>query len=394
VAWKFPTLPKPPIFFEAQNKFSLRVIPSPFGTCIRGITPVVLKNQRVKQALLQKFLSGTCTKEELELLFAYLQQDEQADYDPVMQEVWQKLDEHRALSAADADRVFDNILRKINPPADIPQRVHPRKPPTTFIGGLAPNWRSWAAVFAGLLLLTGAATYFLVADRFITQATSYGQTATVTLPDRSVVTLNGNSSLRYASDWGTDNRREVWLQGEAFFSVVHTATDQQFFVRTPDQASVEVLGTEFNVSTRKSGNRVVLSSGQVRLNLPGYTAKHGATARQAHVLIKPGEMVEFSDRPTGYTKKVVNPELYSSWTHNVLLLDNTPIREIARILQDTYGLTVQVADPSLLAQKVSGSTPVGDVDLLLAGLSKSFNLVIIRSERLVTIERQPERQSR
>lgn len=361
---------------------------------MRGITPFILKNQRVKQALLQKFLSDTCTKEELELLFAYLQQDKQADYETVMQEVWQKLEEHQALSEADADRIFGNILRKTSQPEEIPQRVHQLEPPSSFIGGLAFNWHQWAAVFAGLLLLTGAASYFLIADRFITQATGYGQMATVTLPDQSLVTLNGNSSIRYPSDWGTDSPREVWLQGEAYFSVVHTATDQQFFVHTPDQVSVEVLGTEFNVSTRKSGNRVVLSSGQVRLNLPGNTATGGAGGQQAHVLMQPGEMVEFSDSPARYTKKAVNPKLYSSWTHNVLLLDNTPLREIAQILQDTYGLTVQVSDPSLLEQTVSGSTPIGNVDLLLAGLSKSFNLKISRSERLVTIERQPERQSK
>ena len=360
---------------------------------MRGIPPFILKNQRFKQALLQKFLSGTCTKEELEVLFAYLQQDKQADYEEVMQQVWQQQDKNQTLSEADADRAFANILRKTQQGEEIPHGVHQGKPTATFFGVLASNWRSLAAVLTGLLVLTSAVFYFLAADCFITKATGYGQTATITLPDKSVVTLNGNSSIRYCSEWESGSRREVWLQGEAFFSVVHTATDQQFFVHTPQQVSVEVLGTEFNVFTRKSGNRVVLSSGQVRIHLPDHPAS-GKPARQpAAVLKHRGDMVAFSS-PRHYTRKVVNPELYSSWTRKVLLLDNTPIREIATILQDTYGLQVQVADPSLLDQTVSGSTPVGDVDVLLAGLSKSFNLAIVRSAHLVTIERQPERQGR
>jgi transmembrane sensor len=349
-----------------------------------------LEDRDHKQILLHKFLSGTCTKEELEQLFDYLKQDNQGEYDAVMQQVWQELEVRDRIRDKDADRMFRAILQKGGSTAGKQEEDHPVRHLSKSKENTYP-WHRWAAVFVGLLLLTGASYYFWQADRFITHNTGFGQTASITLPDQSVVKLNGNSSLRYPAAWHGSGAREVWLEGEAFFSVVHTTSDQRFLVHTPDQVSVEVLGTEFNVSTRESRKAVVLVSGKVRLNLPQEPAQEGQASQRAVVEMEPGEMVQFgkSQPLVQYTKKTVNTELYASWTDNLLLLDETPIRQIVLMLQDTYGLTVHVPDASILDQKVSGSTPTDNVDLLLAGMSRSFNLNITRHQNAVTIERKP-----
>ena len=44
-------------------------------------------------------------------------------------------------------------------------------------------------------------------------ATSFGEVKTITLPDQSQVTLNGNSSISYAADWKKNTAREVWIKG-------------------------------------------------------------------------------------------------------------------------------------------------------------------------------------
>jgi ferric-dicitrate binding protein FerR (iron transport regulator) len=71
------------------------------------------------------------------------------------------------------------------------------------------------------------------------------------LPDNSTVILNANSSLRYQENWEAELLREVWVDGEAFFSVVHTHNHQRFRVNVTDDLKVEVLGTEFNVKDRR-----------------------------------------------------------------------------------------------------------------------------------------------
>lgn len=100
-------------------------------------------------------------------------------------------------------------------------------------------------------------------------ATQYGEQRVVELPDHSVVSLNANSTLRFRNDWSQANTlREVWLDGEAFFSVQKqegAAGPAKFIVHTND-LDVEVLGTRFNVSNRMAGGRESAAEPQK----PGY----------------------------------------------------------------------------------------------------------------------------
>ena len=244
------------------------------------------------------------------------------------------------------------------------------------------HWYKVAAVLGGLLLLAGI-TYRLVSSRheLITRHTAFGQTITIELPDHSIVNLNGNSTLKYASAWNTENTREVWLDGEAYFSVVHTAKKQKFVVRTSDKVNVEVLGTEFNVSNRKSRTQVVLSSGKVRLNIK-------EAVQTGQVTMKPGELVELASYSDQYLKKEVNPQVYTSWKDKILLFDNTPLKEVARNLEETYGLQVQLSDASLSEMKVSGSAPIDNLDVFFAGLSRTFDLTIIRDKNQVVFRKK------
>ncbi len=63
---------------------------------------------------------------------------------------------------------------------------------------------------------------------------------------------------------GTDAKsREVWIEGEAFFSVKPSSVPRAFLVHTASNMNVEVLGTTFNVVDRHGRMQVVLNSGKV-----------------------------------------------------------------------------------------------------------------------------------
>jgi ferric-dicitrate binding protein FerR (iron transport regulator) len=123
-----------------------------------------------------------------------------------------------------------------------------------------------------------------------TQRTSFGKQKEIVLPDQSVVILNGNSSVRYAAAWNTEKAREVWLEGEAYFSVQHTQNHQKFIVHTHDGFQVEVLGTKFSVNNRKKATSVVLQEGKVKVSDASST-----------YIMQPGEMVSILHK---------NPELF------------------------------------------------------------------------------------
>src|SRR5690606_26229989 len=80
----------------------------------------------------------------------------------------------------------------------------------------------------------------------LTVTTPKGGTYQVILPDGSEVWLNANSTLTYPSKF-TENERKVNFSGEAYFSVVKN-TQKPFKVISHGQ-QVEVLGTEFNISS-------------------------------------------------------------------------------------------------------------------------------------------------
>jgi transmembrane sensor len=247
-----------------------------------------------------------------------------------------------------------------------------------------PLYLKIAAVFLGLLVSTFLLYQFLKPADLTEHRTAFGKTRKIILPDQSVVMLNSNSSIRYTPQWGSGQVREVWIEGEAYFSVAHTRNHRKFRVHTPSGMVVEVLGTEFNVKDRSSATQVVLRDGQVKLLL-----YH--TPAEKHVLMAPGEAVTLTGTASGYTRRKVDPDQYLSWTQHKLIFKNTSLAEIKTLLEETYGLTVNIPDKGLLEQQISGSVPSNNVESLLFALSESFNYRIIQeNNQLLFLERTPE----
>ncbi|QNF31464.1 FecR domain-containing protein [Adhaeribacter swui] len=230
------------------------------------------------------------------------------------------------------------------------------------------HWQKWAAV---VLFCIGSFVVYYIAFKQKQQVyrTNYGETATIILPDSSTVVLNGNTTLRYPLNWDSGKKREVWLEGEAFFSVLQKPGkgNAQFVVHTPE-LNVQVLGTTFNVTNRRQKTRVVLNSGKVNL------CAQGPTEEYLTETLKPGEMAELIPSAQKFTKRQVNPEVYSSWTHKKLIFQATPLADIVTLLEENYGYRVQVSDQRILTRTITGEIYIDDVNTLLVALSTSFNL--------------------
>ena len=271
----------------------------------------------------------------------------------------------------DAERMFNAIRERIV--TDIPVVPLPAVRQTNW---WAQSMR-WAAVFVGALLLATAAFfgYRYLNPKDLIQQTAFGKISSLTLPDGSTVTLNGNSRLRYAPQWISRQTREVWLEGEGFFRVTHLRNHERFVVHLPNKLNIEVLGTQFNVMARPSRTRIVLSSGHIRL----------ANSTGQQLDMKPGELIETNGQTKQVSRRRVDPAIDASWQTNRLIFDNTSLADIVQRLQDTYGLEVIVSDKSLLAQRFSGSVPNNNVDVLTDGLAKLFGLNIRRHSNQILI---------
>lgn len=240
-----------------------------------------------------------------------------------------------------------------------------------------PYFYKVAAVFLGLLIVGLGLYKIYPAKQLVKVVTIFGEIKTVVLPDGSEVTLNGNSVLTYDENWGKASDREVDLNGEAFFKVVHTADNRKFKVRTTDDFSVDVLGTQFSISNRQMATRVVLNEGKVQCNIG---------EKQDKVLVlKPGNLIDFRHAQSSYTLKNVEANQYSSWKDRKLILKNTTIQEIGTMLAETYGIELEVEDPQLLLREVSGSVPMDNIETLLDGLAGACQLYVRKEGRKVIL---------
>lgn len=227
------------------------------------------------------------------------------------------------------------------------------------------NWFA-ASVIASIVLVIGT-IFWSIQPTTIEYRTGYGETKEIILPDSSRVILNSNSKLTFEDNWEGQTAREIWLEGEAFFSVVHKEDHQPFKVLSSQNVAIEVLGTEFNVYNRAQETEVVLTSGLVTLSFP-------VKEKEGKILMNPGELVEFKE--SKFQRKKVNTSLYTSWKDKVLHLDETSLGEIIKMAKNNYGIDVEIEDKSILAQTASGSMPLGDADNFMDQISKVFSIEI------------------
>lgn len=58
----------------------------------------------------------------------------------------------------------------------------------------------------------------------------------------------------------------------------------------------------------------------------------------------------------------------------MLVFENTPLSEVAKIIQDYYGVQVVVNDPLLSARQFTGTLPNNDLNIILLALKTSYKI--------------------
>ncbi len=242
---------------------------------------------------------------------------------------------------------------------------------------LSKRWR----VAASILFLIAASwlTWQYTANDITTYRTAYGETETLTLPDGSQVVLQANSSLKVPKNWAEKSTRTVWLAGQAFFNVtkLERKTPIKFIVQT-DDFKVEVLGTEFDVLNRTNNKRVILQEGRVRMQL----------SDNQSINLQPNEMVAYTDKTKKYKKSIIEATNFTAWTNDQLILNQTPLTEIARILTDNYGFEVRFS-ASVNQGEVRnsvGALPINNVDDLITIIEGSYEVNITKNGQHIIIQ--------
>ncbi|EWH14950.1 anti-FecI sigma factor FecR [Cellulophaga geojensis KL-A] len=210
-------------------------------------------------------------------------------------------------------------------------------------------FKKYISIAAAVILLFGLG-YFYTTTLEQTVSTDYAQNNELILPDNSEVKLNAESKIAYNKNkW--DQKRDVSLEGEAFFKV---AKGEKFTVTT-NQGVISVLGTQFNVETRANFFEVTCYEGLVNVN---YNGKDYKVPGGTSFMVINGNVA-----PLSHVKTLV-----PSWTLNESTFKSIPLEFVFNELQRQFNLTVNTKNVNT-KQLYTGSFNNKDLDLALKSIS-------------------------
>ena len=183
------------------------------------------------------------------------------------------------------------------------------------------------------------------------------ESSTVRLGDGTVVRLAPESRLRLMGETG---RREVWLEGRAYFAVVRDEA-RPFRLRTHAGDAV-VLGTRFDIEATAEDLRVIVVEGAVRLGVRGETVDV-----EALQLGRVGPSL--APRREDVDEEYIRDEL--DWVGNFIAFENTPLERAARELSAHYGVPVEVLDSTLARETVWGIFAEESLDEVVAVICRA-----------------------
>jgi hypothetical protein len=330
------------------------------------------KNNRVIQ-LLDLYVSGNISADEHDELFELLATHK---YDALLSlSLQQDLAGNPADKTADLPpHIAEEIVRNIFNAEKNTAKVLPIK--------RSYRWRWIAAaaiiviVITGLLLISTNSirqehlTFSsLIPDTMNNKVNTSGKQEVIILSDGSRVTLQPNSKLHYARQFASD-KREVFLEGEAFFQVAKNPA-KPFFVYY-NNIITKVLGTSFTVNTNaQTGNiEVSVKTGKVQVYENDKLVKTNFKA----VILTPNQKVIYVPHDRLFeTALVEKPQLLTSDNdgnydededEEVLVpfvYDQEKLQNVFKHLEASYGIEIVLENANLNNCVFTGDVSVQDL---------------------------------
>lgn len=267
-----------------------------------------MNHQEYIDQLLEKFKRNTCSEEELQELYNWLDQQ----------------------SAAGEAYSFDNddarllIQRRMR---DAIFAAVVSKPPVKPI--LRFRWIKYAAAVV-TLIVCGTVVYMISRPRQVIVTAAHGKVEKSILPDGSIVWLNDNSSIAYYSNFS--GHRTIELQkGEAFFEVKKDPAHP--FTVLSNKVNTTVKGTSFSV-------KMIDRTGDIKVSVvTGKVLVHNQQDTLGFLL--PGQRLRFSKQRAKATIDSIQNGEANAWIQGELFLQNASLNEVIQWLHDHFNVTVQ-----------------------------------------------------
>lgn len=323
--------------------------------------------------LLKRYTENNIISDDYQELMGYISLSA-SDHElhELMEEEWDRLNEEHSFDKMQKELLYQRITSD-------PRFVLSIELPDKRVFGL----KKWLSVAAGLLIFLSVGFY--IAYRINTtpqqQAIVYqervvpnGKKIQIGLPDGTQVWVNSGSKLRFPSSF-TGNKRELYLEGEAYFDVAHDAK-RPFIIHT-GKVFTQVLGTAFNVKAYGSNEMsVTVARGKVSVGL----------LNKLLSVLTPNLCLSYNQmNGNAKTYKVDASKL--RWMNGDLIFDNMKLDEAARIIERWYDVQINFTGAEAKTHRFTASfLKHENIDQVMNVLSELSGFKYDRDGKKITIQ--------
>ncbi len=326
---------------------------------------------KINWDLLAKYLAGECTVEEKSLVENWLAAD------PLNEELFEYLKSVWETSGAESMQWdVDDAWQKVAARVGISSRgfMLRKSLPSSF--AKKKSKRLSVKFISSLALIISLACfayiYKISNDQFQVSPSIYkpalhemitgkGQRARLKFSDGSEVILNSASKIKFPNKF-SGKKRMVYLDGEAYFKVVHNE-NFPFQVKI-SSGTIKDIGTEFNVKAWKQDGTVDVTVKEGKVAVLSENEKHNKI-----VYLSKGQSSKLTETGVFTQPESVNIERKLGWLKGNLYFENSTLNDVFKMIDRSYGFNCTIEDSALLSLHLTANfseEPVKNIARIIA----------------------------
>ncbi len=209
----------------------------------------------------------------------------------------------------------------------------------------------------------------------------YGKKFQLVLSDGTHIFLNSGTKLKYPKAFSSEGVREVFLDGEAYFSVTENKISP--FVVNTKEMNVQVLGTMFNVSSYQNENNT--SATLVEGSVAVYKAGKIYNKNESTIIV-PGQRASLKEEM--FTVQEVNIKKHVAWTEDKLYFVNDRFENIVKEMERHYNVKITNNYAALNKVRYTGTFKTETIIEILNTFKKNTEFEYRMEGRKIVISKQ------
>ncbi|HEY9049120.1 MAG TPA: FecR domain-containing protein [Ohtaekwangia sp.] len=320
----------------------------------------------IKDELIVRYLAGEATPEEAMALQDWLVLAENRSYYEKIETAWNSAYPSRTPREVSSQRAWNTLQARLTSVTPMWKEPAPRR---------TGNMLFRIAASLLITIIAGLLLYIRMHDDKIAEVnvTTKNASQRVGLPDSSVAILYHNSTLLYPPSFGAIERAVRLTEGEAFFKV--TPNKEVPFIIHTVAADIRVIGTAFNVVTRKDGVEVSVKEGKVLV----YTATDSSylEAGSTAVIRAAEQGIQVRDS--------VNANSWGYATRQLVFKDQ-PMAEVIMDIEKAYPYSIRLLNKNINNCRLTATFDNDSAENLLNLIAETLNLSVAKNGNVFTLE--------